>query len=397
MMKAFSKKCTKVFRETHASWSFFCSSSHISRSPVNVTPTEPYIHRLPVELLQQVFLLVVNDVLDCPSIFSSGYGTISVNVASPPLVLTRVCRLWRVVAHSTAGIWSRIQVALPGRVEELTPFLPHLLQCWLVRSGSLPLTLHIVELDTGKPQSYPYPTCLDHYYTWMSSVGDFRILDILISESKRWETVVMPRVYDQRFNFDTPQLRSLECHLSNLGKFYAPNLSCLYIKDGFCRTFPIPTCKDLRHLHLRDASACAICSTIAGFSHLETIRVDEIIFSRDVPAPRACDSTTLEFMTLPLPSPMSDNFRQEFIDVFSLLHLPVLQKLTLVGVPKKRQVDCLLAVLAVASFRVPVVDFQTDEPLSKVYINKIEPLLSIVGEVSFCGNLLQINEHRNWR
>ncbi|KAG1768607.1 hypothetical protein EV702DRAFT_717681 [Suillus placidus] len=116
-----------------------------SSSPVNVTPTEPYIHRLPVELLQQVFLLIVNDVPDCPSIFSCGSDIISVDVASPPLVFIRVCRLWRVVAHSTAGVWSRIQVVLPGKYKPLKPFLPYLLQCWLARSGSLPLTLYIVD------------------------------------------------------------------------------------------------------------------------------------------------------------------------------------------------------------------------------------------------------------
>ncbi|KAG0703584.1 hypothetical protein DFH29DRAFT_786983, partial [Suillus ampliporus] len=69
-----------------------------------------HIHRLPVELLQQIFLLVVNDVSDCPSIFALGPTTISVNFASVPLVFTRVCRNWRVVARSTTGLWSRIRV-----------------------------------------------------------------------------------------------------------------------------------------------------------------------------------------------------------------------------------------------------------------------------------------------
>ncbi|KAG2124476.1 hypothetical protein BD769DRAFT_1358748, partial [Suillus cothurnatus] len=124
----------------------FCeilASSFRSISLVSVTPTEPYIYRLPEELLQQIFLFIVNSASDYPSIFSCRRYTIRANVASPPLVLTRVCHLWRVVALSTAGIWSRIQVVFPGEVRSFKSFLPHLLQCWLARSGNLPLTLHI--------------------------------------------------------------------------------------------------------------------------------------------------------------------------------------------------------------------------------------------------------------
>ncbi|KAG2157639.1 uncharacterized protein EDB93DRAFT_1078291, partial [Suillus bovinus] len=129
----------KVLCKNHAS-SLFRS---IFLSPVSVTQTEPYIHRLPVELLQQIFLFIVNDAPDYPSIFSCGPYAFSVNVTSPPLVLTRVCHRWRVVAHSTAEIWSRIQVVLPVQVKSFTPFFPRLLQSWLARSGNLPLALRI--------------------------------------------------------------------------------------------------------------------------------------------------------------------------------------------------------------------------------------------------------------
>ncbi|KAG1729794.1 hypothetical protein EDB19DRAFT_106070 [Suillus lakei] len=399
MMKAFSKKSMlKVLREIHAS-SFFRSGSYIS--PVNVTPTEPYIHRLPVELLEQIFLLVINDTPDYPSIFSCGRDTISVNVASPPLVLTRVCRLWRVVAHSTAALWSRVQVALPGRILPLNSFLPNLLKCWLARSGNLPLTLRIVAVGTGigKPQSCHHLTCPD-YCPWISSGANFRLLDILFDERKRWETLVMPaRMYDWRFCFGTPQLRTLECHLSNLNAFNTPNLSRLYI-NSHCHwisqmKLSISFSKDLRHLRLLAASAYAICTAIAIYPHLEAIVVDDIVSHDDLGA--EIDSATLKSVTLPLPSSLSGHFRQEFIEVFSQLHLPMLRKLTLVGTPKKQQVNCLLVALAVASFQVPVVDFQMDTPLRKAHMNNIEPLLSVVGEVTFCGKPLQINEHRNSR
>lgn len=114
------------------------SLSATNKNPAEVTrmnyPT-PAINCLPVELLQQVFLLILNDVQGNPSIFSFGDTCISADVASPPLLLTRVCRLWRDIAHSTTAIWSRIHVALPSRIQPLKPFLPSLLEVWLARSA----------------------------------------------------------------------------------------------------------------------------------------------------------------------------------------------------------------------------------------------------------------------
>ncbi|KAG1729795.1 hypothetical protein EDB19DRAFT_1742468 [Suillus lakei] len=222
---------------------------------------------------------------------------------------------------------------------------------------------------------------------WISATNS-QLLDILLSESKRWETVVISHMYDRSLHFNTPQLRTLECHMQSLGDFYAPNLSRLRI-NGYRNwpstiKLPTPICKDLRHLHLQIVFAYDICSIIASFPHLETIVVGHITSHHSVPGTRS-NSATLELMTLPLPSALSDHFRQEFIDIFALLHLPT---------PKKRQVDCLLSMLAVASFQVPVVDFQMDTPLRKVHMTSIEPLLSVVGEVTFCGKLLQINEYR---
>ncbi|KAG2138984.1 hypothetical protein DEU56DRAFT_330436 [Suillus clintonianus] len=374
-MKAFGKKSMKVLCEIHA-----LSFSH-SSSSAKVTP---YIHRLPVEILEQVFLLIVQSAPGCSNIFLCGRDTISVDVASPPLVLTRVCRRWRVVAHSTPGVWSRIQVILPGQVKSFKPSIPHLLQCWLARSGSLPLALHIVT----KPRSRRKHPCT------LTSAANYRLLYILLAERKRWETVVMPDGYDWNLDFDTPQLRTLACHWSNFSEFNAPNLVRLSISS---HCFPVtPTCKDLRHLYLQTVSARTISSTIAIFPHLETIVVDIISYGDD-PASRSV-SATLESMTLPLPPFMSDtDFRNEFIDMFSQLHLPVLRKLTLAGLPQKGQVKCLLAALGVAPFQVPVVDFQTDAPLSKAQMNNIAPLFSIVGEVTLYGELAQINEYRHSR
>ncbi|KAG1856683.1 hypothetical protein DFJ58DRAFT_338519 [Suillus subalutaceus] len=213
--------------------------------------------------------------------------------------------------------------------------------------------------------------------------------------------MAMPFTCAWDLNFDTPQLRALECGAPDLKKFYAPNISRLYIttRRGYLASparLCIPFYKNLRHLHLRDAYVCALCSTITDFPRLETIVIDEIYSLNHVPSARSSSySATLESMTLPLPS--SRRWRQGFIDMFSLLDLPTFRKLTLVGTPKKPHVDCLLSMLAVAPFRVPVVDFQTDAPLRKVCMDHIESLFLVVGEVTFCGNALQIDEYRNSR
>ncbi|KAG1737507.1 uncharacterized protein EDB91DRAFT_1249634 [Suillus paluster] len=192
------------------------SFTGLNESFANVNYSGHHIHRLPVELLQHILLLIVNDIPDSPSIFSFEDTTVSANVAGPPLVFTRVCRLWRVLAHSTwTGVWSRIQVALPGRVEPLGPFLPSLLQFWLAFSDSRPLTLSVA----SGLRRVPF-RC-----TWPASEANSQVLNILLSESGRWETVTVTSPVDD--DFDTPQLRTLGCHWSDLSRFNAPNLSLL--------------------------------------------------------------------------------------------------------------------------------------------------------------------------
>ncbi|KAG1824833.1 uncharacterized protein BJ212DRAFT_549302 [Suillus subaureus] len=310
---------------------------------------------------------------DCPSILSSEHNIVSLDVANPPLVYTRVCRLWRVVAHSTPRVWSHIQIVLRVKIKPWKPFFPYFLQCWLARSGRLPLTLYIVDGFQHR------------IHGWVQPGANSRVLDVLLSESQRLETVLMSPVYSWDPDFDTPQLRTLVCNNRSLRRINAPKLSRLHFYGYFYLNVPdgqpTLTCRNLR---LEAASTHAICSAIASFPHLETILVDEAVgfYYRDVPTP--ISSSVLKSMILPLAYVLKDT-QQGHIHLFTRLHLPMLQKLTLVGAPEKVQVDCLLAMLAVASFQVPVVDFQTSTPLSTVHMNNIAPLLSIVREVTHDG------------
>jgi hypothetical protein len=286
-----------------------------------------------------------------------------------------VCHFWQAAAHSTPEIWSQILVKLPGKVKPWKPFLPYFLQCWLAHSGRLPLTLHIVN-------DLNWCRC-----PWKKPVADSQLLDILLSESQHWETVFMSPTQGWNPYFNTPRLRILECNDSNLRRIDAPELSYLHIKgcfqapNGQAMAAILPF-KHLCHIHLQTASAPAICSTIAGFPHLETIVVDKIlpIYSRNVHTP--ISNLVLESMTLPFRF-FHESTWQEFIKIFTpQLHLPMFQKLTLVGAPEKLQVEGLSAMLAVASFQVLVVDFQT---VSTVHMDNIASLLSVVREVTYYG------------
>ncbi|KAG0703583.1 hypothetical protein DFH29DRAFT_916160 [Suillus ampliporus] len=225
----------------------------------------------------------------------------------------------------------------------------------------------------------------------LPSPADSRLLETLYFERMRWETVVCVSQRDwPGLKFDTPQLRTLECTRSDVIKFNAPNLRRLHIVNQWLPDIsPIPTCKNIRHLHLQSASPKIIHSTSVTFSFLETIVVDVITqypgagSDSGDSAPHSC----LESMTLPLSS--NPTHWHRFIEVFDGLYLPMLQKLTLVGDPNPGVVGRIMAALAVAvSCNVRVVDFQTDTPLDEVDLDTVEPLLSVVREVSVHEGLL---------
>ncbi|KAG1730284.1 hypothetical protein EDD22DRAFT_1054066 [Suillus occidentalis] len=346
----------------------------------------PPINRLPVELLQQVFLLILNDEPENPNIFSYGDTHIAVDVTSPPLLLTNVCRLWRDVAHSTTAIWSRIHVALPGRIKPLQPFLPSLLEVWLARSGHRPLSLSIVseQLCYSRDTEVRYLPWLRPY----KSGADCQLLEILLSTKGRWQSVAImsPDICDWSDNIDTPRLRTLKCFRREFKRLNAPNLHRLHI---FNRSdFPAaPTCQNICHLRLQHTTVNAIRFTSVIFPHLENMVVDDYsLGSGD-----KIDIVTLSrlrSMTLPITSD-----RQEFIDIFDGFHLPMLQKLTVVvEALKPLEVECIRMALAVSTCHEPTVDLQMVTPPSEVDMDIVEPLLSVTKEVTVCGKVLDLLE-----
>ncbi|KAG2075819.1 hypothetical protein BDR04DRAFT_1149540 [Suillus decipiens] len=314
----------------------------------------------------------MNDLSDCPRISQSIYIQISGNFIYPPLVFTRVTLL--------------------GGNQSLIPSLPCLLQGWLARSGNQPLTLRINRIHASCHLLFSKSVrCrVGPGYKELSQ-ADSRLLEILQSESKRWEIVVSELHGDEwpSAALDTPQLRTLECSWSGLNSFNAPNLHRLHIlneSEGMPAT-PIPICKNLRHLHLQYASPTVIRSISVTYPLLETIVVLGV---NDCGGTRSHSVTysCLESLTLPLP--WYSSHLHWFTEIFDGLHVPMLRKLTLVGYPPGSATNCIMAGLAVAATcNLQVIDFQMPQiHYDKAYEYEVEDLLSVAKEISICSELV---------
>ncbi|KAJ7063873.1 hypothetical protein C8F01DRAFT_1250140 [Mycena amicta] len=92
------------------------------------------IHTLPAELLGQIFVHCLPRPPD-PNAFTSVRG---LSPQYAPLLLTRVCGLWRDIAHHTPALWSTITLELFSPTPRLDPMLAF----WLSHGGQHPLDLY---------------------------------------------------------------------------------------------------------------------------------------------------------------------------------------------------------------------------------------------------------------
>ncbi|KAJ7263143.1 hypothetical protein B0H12DRAFT_1103547 [Mycena haematopus] len=128
---------------------------------VNGENRAPQIHPiqiLPPELLSEIFLNVLPAYPEC-----SGPSSL--------LLLCTICRKWRAVAISTPELWRAIQITGSNKLRKLTA-QSELLQIWLSRSGSCPLSL---DLATHPLTQHP-PL-------------ESELLQMAVLHSERWEHV----------------------------------------------------------------------------------------------------------------------------------------------------------------------------------------------------------------
>ncbi|KAJ7934899.1 hypothetical protein B0H13DRAFT_1591279, partial [Mycena leptocephala] len=86
------------------------------------------IFTLPLEITSEIFIHCVRG-----------------NTRHGPLLVASVCKAWRTIALTTPALWSEFHGSkFGGSMGRGNPV--NLLQCWLPRAGSRPLTLEDVEL-----------------------------------------------------------------------------------------------------------------------------------------------------------------------------------------------------------------------------------------------------------
>ncbi|KAG1752253.1 hypothetical protein EDB19DRAFT_1673024, partial [Suillus lakei] len=215
--------------------------------------------------------------------------------------------------------------------EAFKPFLPSLLRVWLARSGSRPLTL-LIERSYSR-SGFEIERFITTKRMLRSAQADPQLIEILFAERSRWETVDdVSNIYEWRDKFDTPLLRTLECHQSTLPKFNAPN------PIAYTSTSP------------------QIVRSIS------TIAVDAFILESGNRTCRSATHPCLKSMTLPL-----------YASWF----------------PSRPEVNSLMAALAdTASCNLRVVDFQTATPLDTIDVGIVRPLISVVSEVTVRGEVI---------
>ncbi|KAF8170689.1 hypothetical protein K438DRAFT_1853716 [Mycena galopus ATCC 62051] len=91
---------------------------------------------IPPEIMQEIFLCCLPD--------DSDLSPLVPDPKIAPLVLLSVCRKWREIALSAPRLWTSIRVTLRSQCFDNS--LP-LLDCWLTRARSLPLSLAVVYMN----------------------------------------------------------------------------------------------------------------------------------------------------------------------------------------------------------------------------------------------------------
>ncbi|KAJ6589140.1 hypothetical protein B0H19DRAFT_1248698 [Mycena capillaripes] len=91
---------------------------------------------VPPEIMEEIFLFCLPDDSRCDPIMP--------DPAAAPLVLLNVCRKWREIALSAPRLWCSIRVNL--RSQSFENSLP-LLDCWLTRAQSCPLSVAVVYMN----------------------------------------------------------------------------------------------------------------------------------------------------------------------------------------------------------------------------------------------------------
>ncbi|KAF8636962.1 hypothetical protein AX17_003138 [Amanita inopinata Kibby_2008] len=149
------------------------------------------INQFPPEVLTEVF----KNCIPKPGDFT---GT-PTNVA--PLLLCRVCSLWRTSAQSTPELWKMMNICITRETEVGLEDVARFITTCLERSGTLPLTIH-VKIPTLIPKATIHP-----------------IFTSLREHASRWESVSIQQPYSSCvISPTTDELPLLQCFKFSYGR-----------------------------------------------------------------------------------------------------------------------------------------------------------------------------------
>ncbi|CAK5270549.1 unnamed protein product [Mycena citricolor] len=224
------------------------------------------IRRLPPDVLREIFLWCLP---------TSHHPTMSVRHA--PLLLGRVCGLWREVALATPRLWARVHIVEPRMdtaSQRLVDGCLQLTEMWLARSGVLPLEISF-HRSPPRPRG---PAILSQFpggggvvggggggagsAVKEPSAGCSVFMDTVLGVKTRWKNLVLSGCTQSPLPVsacDVPRLESLEIAefcvtgeqpAASHAVFSAPNLRKLTLATRLDpTTLPIPWAQ-LTSLHL---------------------------------------------------------------------------------------------------------------------------------------------------
>lgn len=130
-IKANQEECERLFK----------AKSALLKKMRPARAAASWIRRLPAEIMEVIFLYTRGP--------TSGYAAF--RAFDAPLVLLRVCRLWRKIALQTPELWSSMDITIPSTILHRTQSrvvdaqkcasFKQELERWLGRSASLPLAI----------------------------------------------------------------------------------------------------------------------------------------------------------------------------------------------------------------------------------------------------------------
>ncbi|RDB24159.1 hypothetical protein Hypma_008617 [Hypsizygus marmoreus] len=176
-------------------------------------PNEPEspIHKLPVEILGEIFQRYLQIPRDGQRL--GGMPSVSAKPSSysTPIILDQVCSHWRAVALSMPALWSSIAVHLPS------PYQVSLIQVWLQRAGTRPLsfwisqssevgrvertaTIDILNLSMQYSHRWKHISLCLHDHTpyaelYSMPLGTVGMLESADSELTAWSRILTDRVW----------------------------------------------------------------------------------------------------------------------------------------------------------------------------------------------------------